>query len=239
MRGLGRNLAIAGAFLGVASLALAAGYQGGTVSNGGTVSGVVKTTKKPPEKKAVQISKDPSVCGKKPIYDESLIIGKKGELANAVVWIDGIASGKKLEPTTAVVDQIGCVYTPHVQAVAVGSAIELRSQDAVLHNVHGFLDEDTVFNIALPNKGSKSKQKAEDAGIIKLKCDAGHVWMSAYVAAFDHPYFAVTGADGSFKIGDVPAGKYKVMVWHETLGQTSGTVDVSAGGTATLELSLK
>jgi plastocyanin len=145
----------------------------------------------------------------------------------------------------AAVDQVGCRYTPHVQAVTVGTALEVLNNDAVLHNVHGTLDGGgsplTVFNVAMPFKGGKSPQVLQRRGPIKLRCDAGHTWMNAYVYVFDHPYYAVTDGKGRFAIKDVPAGKYTVEYWHEPVADKqppvvrSATVEVADGKTASAD----
>ena len=123
-------------------------------------------------------------------------------------------------------DQVGCRYIPHVQAATVGTRMALLNSDAVFHNVNAnrLAGTGTVqaFNLAMPFKGGKLPATLKVPGILKVRCDAGHTWMSAYVAVFDHPYFAVTDAQGRFKISDLPAGEHTVELWHEP---------VAAGGT--------
>ena len=71
---------------------------------------------------------------------------------------------------------------------------------------------------------------------MKVGCDAGHTWMTAYIAVFEHPYFAVTAADGSFRIGDIPGGTYKLVFWHEKLGRKVKKVTVTGGGVSDASL---
>ena len=104
---------------------------------------------------------------------------------------------------------------PHVQAVTVGTPLALINSDAVLHNVHGSAGPVQVFNVAMPIRNQHLPTKLTRPGLVHLQCDAGHTWMSAWIAVFDHPYFAVTGGDGQYAIKDVPAGHYTVEYWHE------------------------
>ena len=126
------------------------------------------------------------------------------------------------------------MYKPHVQAVTVGSELTLLNNDRVLHNVHGNLQGSpspvTVFNIAMPIKGQKLPTKLARPGIIRLQCDAGHTWMSAWIHVFREPTFAVTDERGHFSIPDVAPGEYTIEYWHEPLD------GVGAGITKTARL---
>ena len=70
--------------------------------------------------------------------------------------------------------------------------------------------------------------------MMRIVCDI-HSWMVSYVGVESHPFYAVSAADGSFKIANVPAGKQTVRIWHERFGQLTKTVNVTAGGTATVD----
>jgi plastocyanin len=213
----------------------------------GTVSGTVRA-EHPPQLPAIKIAKDATVCGAEAARD-ALVIGPEGALANVVVSIKGVKAEKAPPPVAgAAVDQVGCRYTPHVQAVTVGTALQVLNNDAVLHNVHGTLETGaspmTVFNVAMPFKGGRSPQVLKRAGAIKLRCDAGHTWMNAYVHVFDHPYYAVTDSKGRFTIKDLPPGKYTVEFWHEPLGEKqapvtrTATVEVTDGKTSAADAAL-
>jgi len=219
-------------FLALTSEARAGGYTGGPVTGGGSISGKVTVTGKHAQPAAMPVTKDHATCGHSKA-SEALQVGAGGALRNAVVYLDKIASGKPVAAKDVTLDQMGCTYVPHVQATTRGSQIELHSNDAVLHNVHGALEgKDILFNVAMPMKGQRIKKKLKKAGLVQVTCDAGHTWMKAYVQVFDHPYFAVTGADGSFQLGDVPPGTYDLVVWHELLGKQTQRVTVTGGGDA-------
>jgi plastocyanin len=209
---------------GLALLALAAPTRAvGATQELGSVTGTVRISRVPPKPPATPIGKDAKVCGKE-AASEALRVGPDRELADAVVVLKGVKATRAPAPTpNAAIDQVGCRYLPHVQAVTVGTSLALLNNDAVFHNVHGTVPSGkgqmTVFNLAMPLKGQKLSHVLKRPGIINVRCDAGHTWMSAFVHVVDHNYFAVTDSKGAFSIGDIPAGEYTLDVWHEPLRQ--------------------
>jgi hypothetical protein len=128
-----------------------------------------------------------------------------------------------------VFDQKGCEYKPHVLAFPVGSTVRVLNPDGVLHNVHVMGKANPEANKAMPKFKKQEDWKIEKAEWpIAVKCDA-HPWMHAYWLSMDQPYYAVTDADGNFKIADLPAGDYEVELWHETLGKSSQKITVQGG----------
>jgi hypothetical protein len=118
-----------------------------------------------------------------------------------------------------------------VQAVSTGTKIEIRNSDPILHNTHSYLEGTrTLFNLALPLQGQKIKRKMKKPGLVNLKCDAGHTWMSAYIVVRDDPYFAVTDEKGEFSISDIPPGTYQLKAWHETLGTQEKEITIEPNG---------
>jgi hypothetical protein len=202
-------------------------YDGKGVVDGATISGTVRLNGPGPKPEDFPITKDSNVCGQRTV-PEDLIIGPGNGVRNAVVWIEGITTGKKMDPpTTVTVDQHGCRYQPRVLATAIGNTLRLLNSDPILHSVHAYRSTVSAFNVGMPFSGMKIDKVLDRPGILDLRCDAGHTWMRAWVHVFEHPYFAVTGADGSFKLDGVPAGKYKLRFWHERLGTKEKDVVVS------------
>ncbi|HZI64166.1 MAG TPA: carboxypeptidase regulatory-like domain-containing protein [Thermoanaerobaculia bacterium] len=215
-------IALAGGFLffGAAAAVSANAYREVPVANGGRVRGVVRLSGAPPEAVVAPAAKDEAVCGKEPTLPR-LVVGKAGGVANAVVWLEGIAAGKPWTNGHQVaVDQRGCSYQPHVAVVPVGANLEIVNSDPVLHNVHARTHEAprTVFNISLPLVGQRTPvdgKRLDEPGLMALSCEAGHPWMSGYLMVAAHPYYAVTGEDGSFTLEGVPPGTYTLRMWHE------------------------
>src|SRR5438132_157101 len=167
-------------------------YQGqDSVANGGTITGKVTWKGGKPTLEPFPITKDNAICGKeKP--SNRLVVGAGDSVQYAVVSIANITSGKKImagaNPT---LDQANCEYAPHVQVVPVDSTLTVINSDTILHNVHAYLGSATEFNMGMPLKGQKIPKPMKKAGLVELKCDAGHVWMNAYIVVAEHPYHAV------------------------------------------------
>jgi hypothetical protein len=209
-----------GLFLFNAVIAGASSYRELTVANGGRVRGVVRLAGSPPASAVMPATKDQETCGKEQ-SSPRLVVGNEGGVANAVVWLEEITAGKPWPNGQKwLVDQKGCRYDPHVAVVPVGANLEIVNSDPVLHNVHARTHEAprTVFNISLPLPGQRTPvdgKRLDKPGLLALSCEAGHPWMSGYLMVAAHPYYAVTGADGSFEIAGVPPGTYTLRMWHE------------------------
>ncbi len=206
----------------------AGAYEAVAVADGGTLSGTVKYTGAAPAPEKFEVTKDPEVCGKDKTKPE-LSIGQGGGIANVVVMVKA-AKGKKLEvPAQNIAfDQKTCEFHPHVLAFPAGSTIDVTNSDGILHNIHTFSQTNPATNQAQPKFKKVIQLKIEKAEWpIKVQCDA-HSWMSAYWVSAEHPYYAVTDANGAFKIGDLPAGDYEVDIWQEKLGKKTEKVSVKA-----------
>jgi hypothetical protein len=167
-----------------------------------------------------------------PVYDESIWVGDDGELANVVISIKAEDSPDlegEVPSEPVLLDQKGCQYTPHVVAMMAGQQLVVKNSDPFLHNVHSLAEINPNFNFGQPNvdPGKKVESpKAEET--FRVKCDV-HPWMSAYIAVFEHPFFAVSGEDGTFSIKDLPDGDYTVVAWHEKLGTKEEQVTITDG----------
>jgi plastocyanin len=219
LTGLGLALMLAGQ---------ANAYEAIAVTDGGTLSGTVKFAGTAPAPQKIEITKDVEACGKEKTSDD-LVVSSSGGIENVAVVVKA-AKGKALEvPSTPVTfDQKGCEYHPHVLAFPAGSTIQVLNPDGVLHNVHVMGKANPEANRAMPKFQKKIDWKVEKAEWpIAVKCDA-HPWMHAYWMSMDTPYYAVTDANGTFKISDLPPGDYEVEVWHSTLGKKTEKVSIKA-----------
>ncbi|MEP7009401.1 MAG: hypothetical protein ABJC13_03685 [Acidobacteriota bacterium] len=182
---------------------------------------------------AVPLSADPT-CAKLhtgPLETEKIVGDGAGHLGNVFVYIKaGLAPRTYPTPTeNAEIDQNGCAYRPHILGLRAGQTLLFKNSDPTIHNVFAQTQANPQFNRGLPQAGMSFEKTFEKPEVmVTLHCNV-HPWMTAYVGVLDHPYFAVTGPDGKFSIGDVPPGTYTVGVWHETLGVREAVVTVEKG----------
>jgi plastocyanin len=201
------------------------------------VAGVVRFEGKAPTLRPIVMGADPKCEAKHegPVANQAVVIGEGNTLGNVLVrvrWTGG-PIGAPSEPE--VLDQNGCLYTPRVLAVHLGQSLKVLNSDQLLHNVHSASKVNAPFNRAMPGAITETEfsfKSAEDAFLVK--CDV-HPWMAAYIAVLDHPFFAVTSADGSFEISGLPAGTYELEAWHEQFGVRTASVTVEDGGAASAD----
>jgi len=215
----------------------AAAYDGGAVSNGGTITGAVKLQGAAPAAKTIEVTKDKEVCGQHELKDQSIVVGSGGGIENAVVSIVGITKGKPMPTDAPVLDQKGCSYVPHVLVFPAGSTVKINNDDGILHNIHTYSTKNAPVNMAQPKFKKTIEAKFDQPEVIRVTCDA-HGWMEGWFISEDNPYYAVTDADGNYKLTDVPPGDYELRVWQEKLGDKTQKVTVAAGGTASANFEL-
>ena len=209
----------------------------------GTVTGKILFTGKRPARKKVEMDEDPQCAKlhKTPIYDETVEVGRKGAVANAFVYIKKGLEGKKFEPPAdpVVIDQHGCWFEPRVLGMQSGQALKAVNSDPVTHNIHPRAKLNREWNQNQPQGAEPAVRKFSFPEVmIRVKCNI-HAWMKAWIGVVDHPYFAVTGADGSFVLKNVPPGVYTVEAWQEDLGTQEQQVTIAASGKAAVDFTFK
>lgn len=200
------------------------------LSQAGSVSGRVRFEGAVPEMRDLSVKGNPECSvhhAGGTIAQEELIV-KDGNLKNAFVYVksglEPYAFPTPTEPVT--LDNRLCMYVPHVTGAQVNQPINVLNSDATLHNVHAMAQKNKGWNLGLPFQGLKQvKRFAEAEVMVKFKCDV-HPWMSGYLGVLPHPYFKVTGEDGTFELKDLPPGTYEVEVWHEKLGTQSQSITI-------------
>jgi len=174
---------------------------------------------------------------KDPVFDQAVMVGKDAGLANAFVYIQAGLEGKTFEPVkeTVTIDQHGCMFQPRAIGIRAGQTLIVTNSDEVSHNIHPLAKNNREWNQQQPPQSPALQRKFARAEVmIPVKCNV-HAWMHAYIGVVEHPYFAVTGPDGSFAWINVPPGDYTIAVWHEKLGEQSRQVHLEKSGQAAVD----
>jgi hypothetical protein len=209
----------------------------------GVVFGKILFTGQPLPAKTIDMEEDPQ-CAKlhqTPVVDRPVAVNKNGTLANVFVYIKGGLEGKRFEPPSfaAVMDQKGCWFEPRVLGIQTGQEFAVTNSDPVTHNIHPRAHVNREWNQSQP-EGSAPLQRryTKEEVMIRVKCNI-HDWMHAWIGVVENPYFAVTGADGSFELKNVPPGEYTIEAWQEQFGLQEQHVTVAPSGKAEIAFTFK
>ena len=141
---------------------------------------------------------------------------KTGELAEAVVAIRAKAVAENdRQPQTIVIDQHNFQFTPETAVIRRGDSVKFTNADQTTHNVQSN-SEIATFNSNMPG-GGEQVVRFDRAGGMRQPVMVGcvfHSAMRAYIFVFDHPWYQLTGANGRFRLADVPSGEYELEIAH-------------------------
>jgi plastocyanin len=197
----------------------------------GALVGKVTLSGLAPKLANLPVTRDMKVCGNnKP--DESLEVSQGGAVRNAVIWFTDVPLPRDFKPAKEKLDQQQCVFLPHVLVASLGATVEVVNSDKALHNVRAQAGDVKLMNYAMPIPGHVIPTRLKKEGIFKVSCDV-HPWMRAWLLVLPTAAFAVTGEDGAYKIAGIPAGKHKIRIWHERLGERDAEVEIRPDRTAT------
>ncbi|MBS1812147.1 MAG: hypothetical protein JST84_28545 [Acidobacteria bacterium] len=209
----------------------------------GEISGKILFSSKKPASKKVDMESDPQCAKLHPNgqTDEVIAVNNNGTLANVFVYIKKGLEDKQFEPPTdsVVIDQKGCWFGPRVLGVQVGQTLKVTNSDPVTHNIHPLAQVNREWNQSQsPGAEAFTRKFTQPEVMIRVKCNI-HGWMHAWIGAVAHPYFAVTGNDGSFQLRNVPPGTYTIEVWQEELGKMEQQVTLAPSGKNDLVFNFK
>jgi len=170
------------------------------------------------------------------LKEERLLLGEKKELKDVVVSVFGYKPAQKPKPREITLENKNCTYVPHVQATTAGSSVKITNSDKFIHNFHASLA--LQKNVAIAPGGSQT-EKLPREGWAVITCDF-HTWMGAHIKVFGHDLFDVTGADGAFKIPNIPPGEHEIELWHEyPVAPQKVKVKIEPGKATRLDVALK
>ena len=202
----------------------------GIIYAGGSITGTITFEGKAPKMKPLKVDADPICVANNEIAPkkEWLILDENKGVKNVLVFItEGLNIDYSPPEEPMVIDQKGCIYSPHVVGIMAGQQLDILNNDGTLHNIHALPKVNKEFNKAQPRSKKKLSVKFEKPEApFKIKCDV-HPWMGAYIGVFDHPCFSVSGDDGTYIISDLKPGEYVIEAWHEKLGSQTANVTVS------------
>ncbi|HKP13923.1 MAG TPA: hypothetical protein VJZ91_17505 [Blastocatellia bacterium] len=200
----------------------------------GAITGKVVFTGAPPELEPLNMTSD-AACAASGDTRPEVVVVNNGRLKNVFVYVKGAGVDAYRFPVGGPVtlDQKDCRYVPHMLGVQVGQPLRITNSDRTDHNVHPTPKKNDGFNVSQAHGDAPFERVfAHEEVMIPVQCNQ-HNWMRANIGVLDHPFFAVTGDDGSFAIKDVPPGEYTLVFWHEVYGEQSVPVSVAARSTVT------
>lgn len=239
------------AALGTAALALALGASAvrGAGANAGAgaaaqkptaVSGKITFEGTPPKRARLDLSADPVCAGEhtEPVLASDGKVNSNGTLPNVFLYIESVP-GNFTTPPPATLDQVGCMYEPHVLGVMVGQELHIVSMDPTTHNVHFMSKINKASNETQePGAPPLVRKFTRPEIMIPIHCNH-HPWMSAYLGVASNPFFAVTGGEGTFTIKGLPPGQYTLHAWTATFGAQQQKITVRAGETSQANFNFK
>ena len=216
----------------------------GVAQQGGTVTGSVKFVGTAPSNPELDMSEEPQCAAryKATPRDPIVVVNANGTLANVFVYVKaGLPADASYPPPTtpAVIDQSACEYHPRVFGIMVGQPLEIRNSDPLMHNIKTRSRQNRPFNTSQPTAGmTLTRTFTAPEVMLPFECNV-HGWMHAYAGVLAHPFFAVTGTDGTFSMRGLPPGTYTIEAWHEKYGTQTVTVTLQGGETKTADFAYR
>jgi plastocyanin len=226
----------------------------------GTVKGQIVLTDGVaiPERPALTVDKDKEHClSQGPRLSEEWVVNKENRgVQNAVVWLLPDPAGGQTDlpvhpslkdppAEPAVMDQPCCLFEPHVLAMRAGQKLIVKNSAPVPHNAN-IQGGEFSANPLIPAGGQQEFSNVPAYRLPYTVTCSIHPWMKGWIRVFDNPYFAVTDAKGNFEIKNAPAGKFRIVVWQESIGYRGGAmgrqgapIDIPANGVAEVKFDIQ
>ena len=206
------------------------------------IHGRVIYSGQPAQPQPVTVHRDSKTCGESLLWDTFKVDPATQGLEGVVVSVEGIPpSSEALTVREIVLESSRCRFIPRVSATTMGSTITFRNSDPILHNAQLFQPNNLLpihMNVLQPSKVPDVRKVLTESGTFEVRCNI-HPFMHASIVVFEHPYFTVTDGTGAFTLQGIPAGNYKLKLWHENLGVTEKVVTVGGDGSTGLTIELK
>lgn len=215
-----------------AILCLLPGGPAGAEEGAGTLAGRIRVAGPVPDAIEVVVAKDRGACG--PLQGvRAFRVDAEGGLVEAAVLLPDLVGSPQNVPAT--LDNVGCRFVPALQILRPDALLSIRNSDRILHSAHA-IDERGAsrFHVALPVFREETRAPVGPAGFLRIRCDVGHPWMRAGIVVTGGPA-AVTDDAGRFRLGEVPAGTHRLLLWHDGLGLRERTVTVVSGEETLIE----
>ena len=161
------------------------------------------------------------------------------DLLRSVVYLESAPRGafETSEGGRAVMDQRNETFVPHVLAITIGTTVDFPNSDKFYHNVFS-LSKTRPFDLGRYAAGNSRPVRFDRPGLVRVFCDI-HSHMNAFILVFSHPFFAMTDAEGRYRIENVPPGTYGVIAWNEGTSSEARPITVPDGGVAELDFPLR
>jgi len=189
----------------------------------------------PPAASELKADKDVEVCGKHKLVAEELVVGADKGIANVVVFVRdkdvkvNPEAAKSAAAAKVELDNANCRFQPHISFVQVGQELVVKNSDTVGHNSNIATVKNPPSNNLIPAGGSATVKFTSDEAVpAQVTCNI-HPWMKGWLLVRPNPYAAVSNADGTFEIKDVPVGEVELQFWHEKAGYLG---EMTIGGKA-------
>jgi Carboxypeptidase regulatory-like domain len=209
----------------------------------GTITGQVRFEGRKPKMHVLRMDADPA-CTKgnsAPVYAEDGKVNANGTLPNVFVYVKSGAEKYVFAPPTqpAVLDQVGCMYRPHVLGLMAGQPLKVVNSDITIHNVHIRPKKNREWNLSqLAGAPPIIRKFSQPEIMIPVECNQ-HPWMKAYIGVTANPFYAVTGSKGAYTLKGLPPGHYTVAAWTATFGTQEKETSIAPSAKTTLDFTFK